>query len=431
MFIDEAEIQVRGGDGGNGCVSFHREKYRPLGGPDGGDGGDGGSVVLEASPSVTTLLGYRRKRRFRAGKGCGGGGNNRRGARGKDVVLLVPVGTQVRDEKGNLLADLVAPGQRVVVARGGRGGRGNAAFATPARRTPDFAEKGEEGEEKRIRLELKLLADVGIVGLPNAGKSTFLSRVSSARPRVADYPFTTLEPVLGVVRVDEERELVMADLPGLIEGAHLGKGLGDRFLRHVERTKVLLYMVDISVGAAVDPRKAVEVVDGEILSYNPVLARRPKVLAANKLDAAKKEHLQAAEEAARERGWAFFPVSAVTGEGIPPLLRSLARLVEMETAAGLEGLTEERVVYTLPQGGKESFRVIREGDLFRVVGKQVESLVKRWDTDTPQGIAYLQGKLKRMGVEEALVQAGAREGDTVVIGDRVFDFVPDEEDRQG
>lgn len=425
MFIDEVEIYVRGGDGGDGCVSFHREKYRPLGGPDGGDGGKGGSVILRASESVNTLVEYTRKRHYRAGRGGNGSGNNCHGADGRDLVLFVPVGTQVRDFEGRLLADLRRPGQEVVAARGGRGGRGNASFATPARRAPDFAEKGERGEEKKIRLELKLLADVGVIGLPNVGKSTLISRVSAARPRIADYPFTTLEPALGTVRLDEERSFVIADLPGLIEGAHRGKGLGLRFLRHVERTAVLLHLLDVSEAAMAPPARALEVILEELSSYSPRLLERPQLLAANKLDAVHLPYLEEARKEAEAHGWEFFPISAVTGEGVSALVWRLGDMVEEARKKGGSREIGERVVYVFDPRKEVDFRVIREEGGFRVQGEKVEDLVRRLDLDNPQALAYVQSRLRRMGVEEELLRQGASEGDTVIIGDYVFDFIPE------
>jgi GTPase len=424
MFIDEVEIYVRGGDGGTGCASFHREKYRPLGGPDGGDGGRGGSVILRASESVNTLIEYTRRRHYRAEKGGNGSSNNCQGAIGGDLVLQVPVGTQARDERGTLLGDLSSPGREAVVARGGRGGRGNAAFATAARRSPDFAERGEAGEDLLIRLELKLLADVGVVGLPNVGKSTLISRISAARPRIADYPFTTLEPVLGVVRVDEEKSFVISDLPGLIEGAHEGKGLGMRFLRHVERTVVLLHMLDVSAAAETGPSEALEVVLREMGSYSPLLLERPQLVAANKLDAADPERLEDARDAAEGRGWDFFPISAVSGEGVTALVWRLAETIEEARQEQRTYMPAERTVYTCDAVMERGFRVVREEEGFFVHGERAEGLVRRLDIMNPQALAYVQSRLKRMGVEEELLKQGAEEGDTVIIGDFVFDFLP-------
>jgi len=328
-FVDEAVITVRSGDGGRGCVSFRREKFVPRGGPDGGDGGAGGSVVLEASPHLATLMDYRYRRVCAAERGGHGRGKGMTGRKGRDLVLPVPPGTVVYDaETGDRLADLAAPGQRFVAAAGGRGGRGNAAFATAVRRAPDEAEPGEPGVTRRLRLELKLVARVGLVGLPNAGKSTLLARISRARPKIADYPFTTLSPVLGVVRHRDE-EFVAADLPGLVEGAHRGAGLGLRFLRHAERTEILVQVVD----AAVPPEeiaRAVRIVRDELARHNPDLARRPTLLAFNKMDLP-----GAREAAARAQGLLNSPaadayhISAATGEGIPALLDALvARLGE-------------------------------------------------------------------------------------------------------
>ncbi len=405
-------------------MSFHREKYRPLGGPDGGDGGKGGSVVLRASQSVNTLIEFTRRRHFRASKGKNGSGNNCHGAEGGDLVLHVPVGTQVRDAEGRLLADLYFPGSEAVVARGGRGGRGNASFATSSRRAPDFAEKGERGEERWVRLELKLLADVGVVGLPNVGKSTLISRVSAARPRIADYPFTTLEPALGVVGLGEERSFVIADLPGLIAGAHQGRGLGLRFLRHVERTAVILHLLDVSVAAEVPPARALQVILDELQAYSFQLLERPQVVAGNKLDVANPTYLEEAREASRERGWEFHAVSALTGEGVERLMWRLGEMVEDNRGEKGYEASGERIVYAFDPARERGFRVVREEEGFRVVGDQVERMVRRMDLSNPQALAYVQARLKRMGIEEELLRQGAGEGDTVIIGDHVFDFLP-------
>ncbi|MEK7384957.1 MAG: GTPase ObgE, partial [candidate division NC10 bacterium] len=285
MFVDEIDIFVKGGDGGAGCVSFRREKYVPRGGPDGGDGGDGGSVWLEADPALTTLLDYHYKRHYHAERGQHGEGGNRHGRSGGDLVLRVPLGTLVTErETGEALGDLTAPGQRVLAIRGERGGRGNARFATSTNRAPRRADLGRPGSERWLHLELKLLADVGVIGFPNAGKSTLVSRLSAAKPRIADYPFTTLAPTLGIVRVDTERTFVIADLPGLIPGAALGKGLGHQFLRHPERTRLLLHMLDLDPGTGRDPIDDFHVINGELAAYSPELARRPQIVVANKSD---------------------------------------------------------------------------------------------------------------------------------------------------
>jgi GTP-binding protein len=331
MFVDEARIQVRAGDGGNGCIAFRREKYVPRGGPAGGDGGHGGSVYVEANPNDNTLLRYRYERIFRAERGRHGEGSDRAGRSGRDLVLTVPVGTTIYDDTtGELLADLIEPGQRCLVARGGRGGRGNAHFARPWRRAPRFAEPGQPGEERWLRLELRLLADVGLVGLPNAGKSTLIARISAARPKIADYPFTTLEPCLGVVSADPEgwsRSFVVADLPGLVEGAHRGAGLGHRFLRHIERTRLLAHLVDVSETAA-DPVHSFEVIMAELAAFSAELAGRPMLVVATKLDAAgDRSRLERLKAHVQQRGWPLVAISAVTGQGIAELVHTLADML--------------------------------------------------------------------------------------------------------
>ena len=335
MFVDEAKILVKAGDGGNGCVAFRREKYVPRGGPSGGDGGHGGSVYLEANPNDNTLLRYRYNREFKADRGRHGEGSNCTGVSGEDMILKVPVGTLVFDgQSSELLADLKKPGQRLLVAQGGKGGRGNQHFAKPWHQAPREKEEGEEGEERQLRLELKLLADVGLVGFPNAGKSTLISVISAARPKIANYPFTTLEPNLGVVNADGGtgghgtelgRTFVVADLPGLIEGASQGAGLGIRFLRHVERTRVLMHLIDTSDTAGTDPIKAFEIIEGELAAFSEKLTEKPKIVVATKLDAttdhAKLEELR---EYCKRQGIEFHAISAPTGDGVKELVRAMA-----------------------------------------------------------------------------------------------------------
>ena len=325
MFVDEARITVTGGDGGNGCISFRREKFVPRGGPDGGDGGDGGSVVLVADPEINTLLPFRYRTIFKADRGRHGEGAQRTGRSGDDLEVHVPVGTLVIDATSDaVLADLARPDDRVVIAGGGRGGRGNARFATSTNRAPTRHDPGGEGEQRFLRLELKLLADVGLVGFPNAGKSTFLSRVSAARPKIADYPFTTLAPSLGVASVDDDRTLVVADIPGLIEGAHGGAGLGDRFLRHIERCRVILHLVDPTTHGRTFA-EAVDTIDRELALYSPILANKPQILVLTKKDALQDDDvLRAAQKDADRRGRPLYVVSAVTGEGLAELMRAAA-----------------------------------------------------------------------------------------------------------
>jgi len=335
MFVDEAKISVKAGDGGNGCVAFRREKYVPRGGPSGGDGGRGGSIYLEANPNDNTLLRYRYNREFKADRGRHGEGSNCSGVSGDDTILKVPVGTLVFDATGNvLLADLKQPGQRLLVAQGGRGGRGNQHFAKPWHQAPREKEEGEAGEERNLRLELKLLADVGLVGFPNAGKSTLISVISAARPKIANYPFTTLEPNLGVVNADGGtgghgtelgRTFVVADLPGLIEGASHGAGLGIRFLRHVERTRLLVHLIDTSDMAEMDPVKAFEIIEGELGAFSEKLLDKPMIVVATKLDATTdRTKLEELRKFCKKKGLEFHAISAAAGEGVKELVRGIA-----------------------------------------------------------------------------------------------------------
>jgi GTP-binding protein len=334
VFVDEARIYVKAGDGGNGCVAFRREKFVPRGGPSGGDGGAGGSVILEATQHDNTLLRYRFNREFRAERGRHGEGSNRTGHSGADLILQVPVGTVVLDQDpGQQLADFTAPGQRFVAARGGRGGRGNQHFAKPWHRAPRESEDGQPGEERHLRLELKLLADVGLVGFPNVGKSTLISRISAARPKIADYPFTTLEPALGVVSADGApgraaaagRTFVVVDLPGLIEGAHAGAGLGTRFLRHIERTRLLAHLIDTSDASDRDPVRDFEIIQGELAAFSAALAAKPMLVVATKLDATTdRTRLERLRSFCAEKHLEFYAISSVTGEGIPNVVRAMA-----------------------------------------------------------------------------------------------------------
>jgi GTP-binding protein len=330
MFIDEAKILVAGGDGGNGCVAFRREKFVPRGGPSGGDGGRGGSVYLESSQHLNTLLKFRYNREFRAGRGGHGEGSNRHGRDGDDLLIQVPVGTVILDEaRGEKLWDFTVPNQRFVAAQGGRGGRGNARFATSTHQAPRKSEPGKPGEEKTLRLELKLLADVGLVGFPNVGKSTLISRLSAARPKIADYPFTTLEPCLGVVALDPERSFVMADIPGLIAGAHAGRGLGTRFLKHVERTRLLLHLIDVAEHPARDPVEDYETILQELGSFSPTVAAKPMLLVASRIDAAGEgDRLFALREFCEEQGRPLYEISSTTGEGLGELLRAAWAMLE-------------------------------------------------------------------------------------------------------
>lgn len=341
MFIDQARIVVQAGSGGNGSVSFRREKFVPQGGPDGGDGGKGGTVFLRATARLNTLLDFRYKRHFQADRGGHGSGSNRTGKSAEDLIILVPPGTQVYEEdSGVLLADLDHDGAEFLAARGGRGGKGNTFFATPTMQAPEFAQEGEPGEQRPLRLELKLLADVGLIGLPNAGKSTLLSRISAAKPKIASYPFTTLKPLLGVVRYEDHTTIVVADIPGLIEGASEGHGLGLQFLRHVERTRVLLHLVDVSGEQEEEPVERMRTIQNELKSYGRGLADKPQILVATKLDAALPERLQKLKRYASRRKVPFAAISAVTGDGLQRLLNLIR--TTMNLSQGSQSPQRER-----------------------------------------------------------------------------------------
>ncbi|MGI8774169.1 MAG: GTPase ObgE [Actinomycetota bacterium] len=414
-FVDEARIIVMAGDGGNGAVSFHSEPFKPKGGPDGGDGADGGSVILRADLSVGTLLDVRDHPHIKADKGGQGQGKKRSGARGKERVVLVPPGTIVYDPVGVMQADLAAPGDEFVAARGGKGGKGNAQFATATRRAPTFSEPGEPGEQRELRLELRLLADVGLVGFPNAGKSTFISRISAAKPKIADYPFTTLVPNLGVVKHGES-SFVVADIPGLLPGAHEGKGLGHRFLRHIRRAAVILFMVDLTAQDR-DPSEDVEVLRRELAAFDPDLASRPYLIAATKIDVTQ----EGLDELAARYG-DVKPISAVTGAGIPEIVRELAALVTVvrQTQPAPSGY----VRHVVPE---EPIEIRREDDAWRVTGRRAERSVGTTDMYDEEAVERLQRRLITLGVERKLTAAGAKRGDEVRIGDAAFDFEPEGE----
>jgi GTPase len=410
QFVDEARFVVRGGRGGDGSVSFNREKYKPRGGPDGGRGGDGGSVILRATEDLSTLEPYAYRKVVKAGRGRHGSGNNRTGERGEDILLEVPVGTQVYDEDG-LLADLSEPGASCVVARGGEGGRGNASFATSTRQAPAFRERGLPGEEREIRLELKVLSDVGLVGLPNAGKSSLLRALSAARPRVGDYPFTTLTPQLGVVDEKSYHEpFVVADIPGLISGASEGRGLGNRFLRHVARARLLALILD----ASEDPEGAEGILRSELHAAG--LSGKPTLTVLNKVDLLDEELKEYLQEA--------FPrallVSARTGEGVRELRNLMEeRLRELATSVAANGREREHRVFRPTWKG---VRVEQEDGGYVVSGEGIERLALKTDWESPEGVENFQRELERRGVLNALRRAGARAGDEVRIGEAVFDL---------
>ena len=411
-FVDECGLNVKGGDGGAGCVSFRREAHVDRGGPDGGDGGNGGDIWLIADHNVASLLAFRDYPHRKAESGKHGSGKRRHGANGNTELINVPVGTLVKDSDGNILADLSETGAKWLAAAGGKGGKGNSRFLTNKRRAPSFAEQGELGEEQWLKLELKLLADVALVGFPNVGKSTLISRLSSAKPKIADYPFTTLVPNLGVVKGSEEFEMVVADIPGLIEGAADGKGLGHQFLRHVERARVLAILLDL---APYDGRGVIEQLDvllTELENYKPELLDRPRVLISSKGDVAAQDTLDGS-----------LRLSSVTGEGVQELKYQLEHLVK--EARETENTNSDEIIIhrPLPKG----IAVIKEGNLFTVKGRQAERAVSLNDLTNIEALEYIQSTLEKIGVNKALRKAGIRQGDHVQIGGLQFEYMDDEE----
>ena len=415
------------GRGGNGSKSFRREKYVPKGGPDGGDGASGGDVILVATRQLHDLSHFRHKHHFRAANGGPGRGANRHGAAGDELVIEVPVGTEVRDADDTLLGDLVREGQRLLVARGGEGGRGNVCFKSSTRQAPKFAEKGLDGDELWLSLSLKLLADIGLVGLPNAGKSSLLAALTRARPKIAAYPFTTIEPNLGVLQLDEGA-VVLADIPGLIEGASEGAGLGHRFLAHIERTAVLLYVLDGSDGPESWP-DALGTVRGELEAFRPELLTRPALAVVNKCDLMDVDDRHAAELFLKGLAWpaAALLVSAATGEGCEALAAALATQMRQAWAlAAAQDQAEDTgaaaVVLRPAEDRLGAFTVAREGERFRVTGTQLERLFAKADLDNEDAVRYLQQVIERAGLNDALRRAGAEPGDTVVLGGQEFEF---------
>ncbi|MBQ6776535.1 MAG: GTPase ObgE [Synergistaceae bacterium] len=427
-FVDIAEIFVKAGRGGNGALSFRREKFVPKGGPDGADGGKGGDVIIEAVGGVVTLADFEYDRRFQAGHAGHGSGAMRTGANGEDLKIFVPCGTLIRDaEDDRILADLVEPGQSFIAAHGGRGGKGNAHFATSSRRAPKFAEKGDPGEERNLILELKLIADVGLAGFPNAGKSSILAAISGAKPRIAGYPFTTLSPNLGVLAVDDAK-VVIADLPGLIEGAHEGKGLGLQFLRHVERTRILLHVIDLSQD---NPVETFHALINEFKKYGANLASRPCIVIGNKIDiegTGQNSDLLRAE--AERHSMPYMSVSALTGENIPELIKAIADLVRKTPPVKLEYDVNDLIELTPKKVSRRSshepVRIIKQSDgSFRVEHENFEKSVSRINFEHEDALQKFSRLLKSLSVEEALEAAGAKEGDKVYIGEIEFDFEPE------
>lgn len=411
MFIDRAKIIVVSGAGGDGVVAFRREKYVPRGGPSGGDGGKGGSVIIRADSNQNTLINFRRHRKFAAKAGENGGAKEMFGKNAENVIVDVPLGTMVYDDRsGELLADMTQNGQQVIVAKGGHGGRGNSHFATSAVRAPTYAEKGEPGEEKNIRLELKVLADVGLLGFPSVGKSSLLRKVSGAKPEVAAYHFTTLNPILGVVSLDTERSFVMADIPGLIEGASQGTGLGDEFLRHVERTKVLIHVLDAAGSEGRDPLDDFRIINNELELYSPALAQKKQIVAANKIDLIEDpSRIEELRKAIESKGYQFFPVCTLNGEGLKPLLEAAWTILQEEPEVSFEP-TEKDIVYEVP---KDEFIVEKKDDVYYVTGKRVEKLVGMTNFEDYVSLRRFERAWRFMGLDRILRKEGIHEGDTV------------------
>ncbi|MGN7306195.1 GTPase ObgE [Bacillus subtilis] len=427
MFVDQVKVYVKGGDGGNGMVAFRREKYVPKGGPAGGDGGKGGDVVFEVDEGLRTLMDFRYKKHFKAIRGEHGMSKNQHGRNADDMVIKVPPGTVVTDDDTKqVIADLTEHGQRAVIARGGRGGRGNSRFATPANPAPQLSENGEPGKERYIVLELKVLADVGLVGFPSVGKSTLLSVVSSAKPKIADYHFTTLVPNLGMVETDDGRSFVMADLPGLIEGAHQGVGLGHQFLRHIERTRVIVHVIDMSGLEGRDPYEDYLTINQELSEYNLRLTERPQIIVANKMDMPQAaENLEAFKEKLMD-DYPVFPISAVTREGLRELLFEVANQLENTPEFPLydeEELTQNRVMYTM-ENEEVPFNITRDPDgVFVLSGDSLERLFKMTDFSRDESVKRFARQMRGMGVDEALRERGAKDGDIIRLLEFEFEFI--------
>ncbi|TCW41972.1 GTP-binding protein [Thermohydrogenium kirishiense] len=421
MFIDSAKIYIKSGNGGNGVISFRREKYVAYGGPDGGDGGKGGDVVFITDPNMSTLMDFKYKRKYVAPSGENGSGNNKYGKDADDLYIKVPVGTQIiRDDTNELIADLTKPGQKAIVLRGGKGGRGNAKFASATLKTPRFAESGEEGKELYVRLELKLLADVGLVGFPNAGKSTLLAACTNARPKIANYPFTTLYPNLGVV-YHKGKSFVMADIPGLIEGAHRGEGLGYDFLKHIERTKLILHIIDVSNPLS-DPIDDFKKINEEMYLYNDKLKEIPQIVALNKIDALDASLIDLDDISAKIQSFGFdvFKISAITGIGIENLLDKTIEILD-KFKLDVEENTEDVIIYNMPKE-EETVDIDIKNGVYYLSGSKIDRLLKRVNLQDENSLRYFEMILKKSGVIDMLKERGFKDGDTINVRDFEFEY---------
>jgi GTPase len=422
MFVDIVKIKIKAGDGGDGAVAFHREKYVASGGPDGGDGGRGGNILFQADDHLSTLADFRYKRKYNAPRGENGRGNRCSGKNAQDLVIKVPRGTLVKDaETGRILAD-ISGDEPQIVARGGRGGWGNIHFATPTRQTPRFAKPGLPGESMEVQLELKLLADVGLVGYPNVGKSTLVSVVSEAKPVIADYHFTTITPVLGVVRMGENSSFVMADIPGLIEGAGEGVGLGHQFLRHVERCRLLVHIVDVSGSEGRDPKEDFEIINRELEKFNPEMAKRPMLVAGNKCDLAEEEQIEAFRDYVEAKGYEFFPIMAAIRYDVDPLLKRIQELLS-KLPPMIRYEPEPEPIKPVEEVGKHAVKITVEDGVYMIEGEWLLQIMKSVNFDDYESLQYFQRVLISSGVIDALREAGIQEGDTVSMYDLEFDFV--------
>lgn len=422
MFIDEVTIELYAGDGGNGCMAFRREKFIPMGGPYGGNGGKGADIIFEVDEGLNTLIDLRYKRVIKGDKGANGEGKAKQGANAKDVIIKVPLGTVVTDTETNLIiADLTKKGDHVVVAYGGRGGRGNMAFATRSNPAPAYAENGEPGEYKKIKVELKLLADVGLVGMPSVGKSTLISQISASKPKIAAYHFTTLTPNLGVVRASENKSFVVADLPGLIEGASLGEGLGDRFLKHIERTRIIAHVIDMSGFEGRNPYEDYQIINQELRNFNEKIIEKPQIVIANKMD------MEGAAENLREfkekvRDIPIYPISAMKKEGLQPVIHALSNQLDTIEKQPLyeEQQFESHILYQFKS--EKPFTVTKDNDAWVIRGKDVEKLLRMTRFTTDEAAARFANKLRKMGIDDTLREMGAEDGDTVRILDFEFEY---------
>ena len=417
MFTDYTKIIIKSGDGGNGAATFRREKYVASGGPDGGDGGNGGNVYFQVDKDKNTLIDFRYNKKFKAKNGENGSGSHCNGKYGEDLYIKVPIGTVIKDaETGKVIADLSEPNQKELILKGGRGGRGNSHFATSTRQAPRFSEDGEKGEEKELILELKLLADVGLLGFPNVGKSTFLSIVTDAKPKIANYHFTTIEPNLGVVKTKDGNGFVIADIPGIIEGASEGVGLGIQFLRHVERTRLLLHFLDVSGQEGRNPVEDFYAINKELKKYSEKLSTRKQIIVANKIDVMQDDALlKEVEKLAKKEKLEIFKISAVTKEGVEELIDSVAKILKTLPKEDLIDI-EDKIVYTL-EDKKDEWKIEKEDGVFKVTGKAIQRLMGRVNIEDNESIYYLQKSLKNMGVDDKLKEMGVCEGDTVILDD--------------